>query len=138
MALLGRDEILKADDLKTEDIPVPEWASKDNPDAFVRVRMLTGTERDKFEASMVEMKKDGSAKANRENVRARLLILCVVNERGELMFNNADIKLLGGKSAKALERVVNAVNELNAFTEEDLDSLAEDFGDGPSEDSTSD
>jgi hypothetical protein len=132
MALLGRNAILEADDLKTEDVPVPEWGGE------VRVRMLTGEERDAYEASMVEMKKDGSAKSNRENVRARLLILCIVNEQGEQMFNRADIKLLGRKSAKALERVINKVNELNGITDEELDSLAEGFDNAPSEDSTSD
>lgn len=132
MALLGRNAILEADDLKTEDVPVPEWGGE------VRVRMLTGEERDAYEASMVEMKKDGSAKANRENVRARLLILCIVNEQGEQMFNRADIKLLGRKSAKALERVINKVNELNGITDEELDTLAEGFDNAPSEDSTSD
>ena len=132
MALLGRNQILDAKDLKTEDVPVPEWGGE------VRIRMLTGEERDAYEASMVEMKKDGSAKANRDNVRARLLILCIVNEQGEQMFNRADIKLLGRKSAKALERVIEKVNELNGITEKDIEELAEGFDSAPSEDSTSD
>jgi hypothetical protein len=132
MALLGRNAILEADDLKTEDIPVPEWGGE------VRIRMLTGEERDAYEASMVELKKDGSAKANRDNVRARLLILCIVNEQGEQMFNKADIKLLGRKSAKALERVINKVNEMNGISEKDIEELAEGFEPAPSEGSTSD
>jgi hypothetical protein len=132
MALLGREGILNANDMKTEDVPVPEWGGE------VRIRTLTGTERDEFEASMVEMKKDGSAKRNVENVRARLLILCIINERGEQMFNRADIKLLGRKSAAALDRVANACNKLNAFSEEDIEELAENFDSAPSEDSTSD
>lgn len=132
MALLGRNQILDAKDLLTEDVPVPEWGGE------VRVRMLTGEERDAYEASMVELKKDGSAKANRDNVRARLLILCIVNEQGEQMFNRADIKLLGRKSAKALERVIEKVNELNGITEKDIEELAEGFDSAPSEDSTSD
>lgn len=132
MALLGRNQILDAKDLQTEDVPVPEWGGE------VRIRMLTGEERDAYEASMVELKKDGSAKANRENVRARLLILCIVNEQGEQMFNRADIKLLGRKSAKALERVINKVNEMNGISEKDIEELAEGFDSAPSEDSTSD
>jgi hypothetical protein len=100
--------------------------------------MLTGEERDAFEASMVELKKDGSAKANRENVRARLLVLCIVNENGEQMFNRADIKLLGRKSAKALERVINKANELNGISEKDIEELAEGFEDAPSDGGTSD
>lgn len=132
MALLGRNQILDAKDLQTEDVPVPEWGGE------VRIRMLTGEERDAYEASMVELKKDGSAKANRENVRARLLVLCIVNEQGEQMFNRADIKLLGRKSAKALERVINKVNEMNGISEQDIEALAEGFDNAPSEDSTTD
>jgi hypothetical protein len=132
MALLGRNQILDAKDLQTEDVPVPEWGGE------VRIRMLTGEERDAYEASMVELKKDGSAKANRENVRARLLILCIVNEAGEQMFNRAEIKLLGRKSAKALERVINKLNEMNGISEKDIEELAEGFDNAPSEDSTSD
>jgi hypothetical protein len=132
MALLGRNQILDAKDLKTEDIPVPEWGGE------VRIRMLTGEERDQFEASMVELKKDGTTKANRENVRARLLVLCIVNEQGEQMFNRADIKLLGRKSAKALERVINAANELNGISEKDIEDLAEGFDSDPNEGGTSD
>lgn len=133
MALLSRDQILDAKDMKTVDVSVPEWGGE------VRIRMLSGTERDAFEASMIEMKKDGSQKRNVENVRARLVALCIVNEQGETMFNRADIRMLGNKSAAALQRVFDACNELNAVTEEDIETIAEtSFVDGPSESSTSD
>lgn len=132
MALLSRDAILDAKDLKTKDIPVPEWGGD------VRIRMLTGKERDEFEASLVEMKKDGSAKRNIENVRARLATLCIVNEQGELMFNRADIRMLGNKSSAALGRVFDAINELNAFSDEDIEELAEGFDETPTESSTTD
>lgn len=132
MVLLSRDQILNADDLKTEDVTVPEWGGT------VRIRTLTGTERDAFEASMVEMKKDGSVKRQVENVRARLVTLCIINEAGEQVFNNADVRLLGNKSAAALDRVAAAAQELNAFSDSDIAELAEGFGSGPSESSTSD
>ena len=44
---LTRDAILQATDLTFEDVAVPEWGG------VVRVRGLTGTERDAFEASVV-------------------------------------------------------------------------------------
>ncbi len=132
MALLGRNQILDADDLKTKDVPVPEWGGE------VRIKMLTGEQRDAYESSMVKMRKDGSPEQNLENVRARLLVLCIVNEQGEQMFNKADIKLLGRKSAAALDRVATAAQELNGISEADMKELAEDFGDDPNEDSTSD
>jgi len=47
MSLLSKTAILAANDLKSEDIEVPEWGGA------VRVRSFTGRERDAFEASMV-------------------------------------------------------------------------------------
>jgi hypothetical protein len=132
MAILGRNGILDAQDLETREVAVPEWGGE------VLVRALTGEERDAFESSQVELNKNGSPKANMENIRARLVVLCVINEDGERIFNRADIKLLGRKSAKALERVVNVCNELNGFSEEDVEALAEGFDGAPSEGATSD
>jgi len=40
--LLTRDEILKAEDIQYETVPVPEWA----PGGTVRVKTLSGEERD--------------------------------------------------------------------------------------------
>lgn len=132
MALLGRNAILEADDLKTEDVHVPEWGGD------VRIRMLTGEQRDAYETSMVELKKDGTPKSNTENVRARLVALCIVNENNEQMFNKADVKLLGRKSAAALDRVATAAQRLNGISDEDIEELAEGFDGAPDEGSTSD
>ncbi len=132
MAILGRNQILDADDLKTEEVPVPEWGGE------VLIRSLTGEQRDEYESSMFEMKKDGTPRQNLANVRARLVMLCIVNEQGEQMFNKADIKLLGRKSAAALERVASAAQKLNAISDEDIEELAEGFEDAPNEPSTSD
>lgn len=130
MALLNHSDILAADDLKTEDVAVPEWGGT------VRIKALTGTERDEFEQSLMEVKKDGSVKSQRANVRARLVAKVIVNEAGELIFNNADIPALGRKSAAALDRVATAAQRLNAFSDADIEELAENFADAPSESST--
>lgn len=132
MALLGREAILEAKDMKTKDIPVPEWGGD------VRIRMLSGRERDDFEASMVDMRKDGSQVRNIANLRARLVSLCAVNEAGERLFSPPDIKLLGEKSAAALQRVFNACQELNAVSDDDVEELAEGFSSDPAGSSTSD
>lgn len=138
--LLSRDNILGADDLDTEDVPVPEWAPKGaaNPAAYeVRLRMLTGTERDKFERMMAEAQTNSSKKKNAENFRARMVALCAVDDHGARLFNNADIAVLGAKSSKALSRVFDACQKMNGFTESDVEELTEGFGDAPEEDSTS-
>lgn len=131
MALLTKDQILAADDRKKERVEVPEWGGE------VIVRSLTGKERDDFEASMISVKK-GKREDNLENFRARLVALCVVNEKGERLFvSRHDIAMLGQKSAAALERVYSKAQELNAFSESDVEELTEDFDEDPVGASTS-
>lgn len=136
MGLLSKDQILKADDLKTVDIPVPEWADGEATD--VRLRTLTGEERDQFEADSVTFNKKGEAKQNFANTRARLVAMVLINEDGTPQFSAYDIPDLGRKSAVALDRVFMKAQDMNGFTPEDLEKLAEGFEPGPSEDSTTD
>ena len=128
--ILSRDDILKADDLETEDVDVPEWGG------VVRIRGLTGTQRDAFEASVVKM--NGTNKQyNLTNLRARFVALCVVDADGKRLFTDADVKQLGEKSATALERVWTAARKLSGMSEDDVEELAEGFADGQSDGSTS-
>lgn len=132
MALLNKSQILAADDLVTEDIEVPEWGGT------VRIKTLTGEQRDEFESSQVEINKKGQPKQNMANLRARLVSLVVVDDEGKEMFSKYDIPDLGRKSAKALDRVFEKASEMNGFSEEDIAELAEGFGGTPSGVSTTD
>lgn len=133
MALLSRDDILKVEDRKYELLDVPEWGGE------VRLRTLTGRERDEFEASTVETNKKGQQRTNLVNIRARLVSLCLVDEEGNRMFTEKrDVILLGEKSAAALERVFAKCNEMNGLSEKDVEELAENFSETPSESSDSD
>jgi hypothetical protein len=131
MALLSREEILGADDLKTVDLYVPEWGGE------VRLRTLTGEERDKFEASFT-VQRGNKTKQNAANFRARLVSMCIVNEKGQRLFSPADINALGRKSVSALQRVFNKCNEMNGLSDEDVEELTEGFGEEAAEASTSD
>ena len=111
MALLGRDQILGAVDLEHVDVDVPEWGGT------VRVRMMTGAERDAFEAATV-VRHGKKVETNLANIRARLVALCVVDEKGERLFSEADAEALGKKSGSALGRVFEAAQRLNGLTEE--------------------
>ncbi len=130
MGLLTRDQIVNADDLETRDVEVPEW------NGTVRVKALTGRERDEFEQSTVEQKKNGQVKQNLTNFRAKLVALTVVDEDGAKVFTQKDVAYLGLKSAAALQRVFNVAAELSGMSEKDIDELTEDFDDDPSEPST--
>jgi hypothetical protein len=131
MAMLSREDIFAAKDLKYMDLDVPEWGGS------VRIKMLTGAERDEFEASTVKMGKGNKPEQNLANLRARLVSLCLVDEDNTKLFAKQDIGHLGQKSAAALERVFKACQEHNAMTEQDIEDLTEGFSEGQSESSTS-
>jgi hypothetical protein len=115
--LLGRAAILAAQDMGTEDIEVPEWGGS------VRIKTLTGAERDEWEQS-VTVGKGRNREVAIANLRAKLLVIVIVDENGKAVFDYSDIQALGKKSAKALERVFDAARKLNGLTDEDVEELA--------------
>lgn len=131
MTLLTKDQILGAEDLTHEEVDVPEWGGT------VRVRMLTGTERDDFEASCVQQA-GKVRRVNIRNIRAKLVALCIVDATGNRVFSDTDVKALGAKSAKALDRVYDAACKLNGLSDEDVDKMAEGLGDAQSDSATTD
>lgn len=126
MAILNKDLILAADDMKTTDVDVPEWGGT------VRLRTLTGGERDKFESDSIDQR-GKSNKMNLINLRARLVALCAVDETGKRMFGDNEVSKLGAKSAAVLDRLFQAAQELNGMTQKDVEELTEGFEDGQTE-----
>lgn len=116
VALLSKDSILAADDLPYKDVAVPEWGGA------VRVRAMSGGERDAYEAMIYEIKGD-NVKVNHVNARARLVALSVVDETGAMLFSVDDVEALGKKSARALDRVYAAARKLNAISPADVEEL---------------
>jgi hypothetical protein len=115
MALLNKEQVLAAQDLHYEVVLVPEW------DGELRLRSMTGAERDLYEQSFFTARAD--EKAPVPNVRARLVAFCAVDEAGNRMFSDADVEALGAKSARALERVYQVATKLNAVTDKDIEEL---------------
>lgn len=115
---LNKAEILAIDDLKFEDVQIPEWGG-----AWVRVRTLQANERDRFEASTVQ-RNGKKVTTNLDNIRARLCLLCMVDEDGERLFQEEDTFPLGGKSAAALDRIFTVAQRLNGLRDEDVEELA--------------
>lgn len=139
MPTFGRDQVAKAKDVQYDSVPVPEWAPEGEPEPelwVLKLKGMTGTERDRFEASM--QPRGNSKKPNLENFRARLIVKCAVDDEGNTIFNNGDVKMLGEKSAKSISRIFDKCQEMNGLSEDDVESLTEDFDDGHSAGSTSD
>lgn len=121
MTYLSKDDILKADDLPTRDVEVPEWGG------IVRVRGLTGTERDRFEFSLAAAQNNPS----QVEVRAQIVGRCLVDGDGERLFSDKEIAKLGAKSGAALDRVFDVVRELSGMGDAAVEQAAEDFGGAP-------
>jgi hypothetical protein len=133
MALIkDKSQILGAINLPTEDVYVPEWK------ATVRLRGLTGIERDKYEESCVKMR-GGVQQANISNATSRLVAWCMVDESGsKLFYGEDDVKELGKQPASAIQRCFTVACRLSGLTEDDINELTEGFDDAPNDASTSD
>jgi hypothetical protein len=117
MGLLNREQILLADDLQTEDVPVPEWGG------MVRVRALTAGERDRWEAATY-LDAQGGRVQTPEDIRAKLVALTCVDETGALMFSLDDVAALTKKNGAAMTRVYAVSSRLSFVTSADVEELA--------------
>lgn len=124
-----RDSILEADDLALVPVEVAEWG------LTLYVRQLRGVERDAFEQSMFEVKGDDLAE-NLANLRARYLVLCIVDEAGERVFTADDADALGQKNGKALDTLYDRARKVNGLTPADVEELAGNSSASPGDDST--
>jgi hypothetical protein len=117
---LSRDQIFDADDSRSEEVYVPEWRAPTGEDT-VRVKGLTGAERERYEASVGYVK--GDRWVPKGNAAARLVVMSVIDEKGQALFSDEDVNRLGRKSSAALKRVVDVCRRLSGLTEEDMDWL---------------
>lgn len=131
--LLTADAILAADDRATEDVHVPEWGGT------VRVMALSGTDRDAYEAAMVDARKQDTVAAVRlHNFRAKLVVKCLVNDQGERLFEDKQVKALAAKSGAVLDRLFDVARRLSGMDKDAVEEAAGNSESGQSDNSTSD
>lgn len=116
MAILTKEQIAAANDIITEIVSIPEWGGD------IILKCMTGTERDAFEASVFEQKgKD--LQRNMSNLRAKLLSKCIVDEKGNRLFADKEIEIIGKKSAKVLDKLYEVSIKLNGIGQKDVEEL---------------
>jgi len=129
LGYLSRDAILAAEDRTYEDVDCPEWGGT------VRLRSITGAQRDAYEQGIVQQR--GNSRAlNLRNARAKLIVLCAVDDTGKPLFTEADVNALGRKNAKPLDRLFDACRRLAGLSDDDVERLTEDFDETQGDDST--
>ena len=135
-SLLTKAAILAADDLTTIDVDVPEWGGA------VRIKSMTGAERDGFEDSLFVDVSDGKGGTKRvqnlKHLRAKLVAASLVDEDGTPVFTMDEVASLAKKSAAALNRCFEAAQKLNGMGQPAEVEAKNDSPSAPSAASTSD
>lgn len=107
MGLLSKAAILAAVDLKTEDVAVPAWGGT------VRIRTMTGQERDEFRAAIAAT--EGEAGVPIGKFSAALLVAACVDESGARLFTAGDMAALQAKAAASLDAPAAVAMRLNGL-----------------------
>lgn len=107
MTLLSKSAILAATDLKHEDVHVPAWGGT------VRIRTMTGAERDEFRASIAAS--EGGAGVPIGKFSAALLVAACVDESGARLFTAGDMAALQAKAAASLDAPAAVAMRLNGL-----------------------
>ncbi len=131
MGFLTREQIADVDDVDYDVVPCPEWGGD------VRIRSIRGTQRDAYEQSLVEQR-GNSRQMNLRNARAKLIILCAVDAEGRPLFTSEDLRMLGAKNAKPLDRLFDACRVIAGLGDDDVERLTENFGATPDDGDFSD
>ena len=121
------DQILAADDIILEQVSIPELG-----DMTLYVKTMTAAERDSFEISCVK-----NGKQDLNNMRAKLCVRTLVDEKGERIFTDTEAEQLGKKSTKALQKIFNVATRINALTPKDMEELVKNSKPDQSADSSS-
>ena len=125
---LGKQAILDVSDAAFTTVYIPEWGGD------IRLRTMTGKDRDAFEISFSKALQDGKA----QNMRAAMLVRCICDDDGALLFSKSDATALGTKSAAALDPLFTAAQKLNKMTKQDIEELEGNLDGHPSDSSDSD
>lgn len=108
---------------RTERVYIDQWQ------CVAIVRVMTGAERDAYEAEITGTRMPGKGQTrvlNLANIRARLVARCLIDEDGETLYNwrlPADLDELGKTDAAILDVIFRTASELNGISEKDIETL---------------
>jgi len=114
--LLTKEQILAAQDITFEEVEVSEWGG------IIRMKSLTGAERDKYESEIVKMKGNETSIVLKD-LKVKLLALCIVDGEGNRIFTDGELSLLGGKNAKVINQLFEKAQSLCGLGNKDVEEL---------------
>lgn len=110
-----------------ERVEVPEWGR------WVFVRSISAAERDAFDNRSVKRKRGGAVETNLDNYSARMVALCMCDENGKAMFDDAEKGAieLGKAGSSAIRRIFDVCFRLNGLRQADVDDAVKNSESGP-------
>jgi len=121
LKILSFEEIMQADDLDTEKVPVPEWGGA------VLMKTMSGKNRDDYiqilQGRMVGTGK-GRKLSNYRGLSASLLQQCLIKKDESPLFTAAQIKDLQGKNGAVISRLVEKAQEMNGLTDDEVEKIS--------------
>lgn len=102
---LDRAAILGAAKLKIIAVEVPEW------NGTVHLREMTAGQRDQFDA--LQLAADEASRF--QDIRARLLVMCLCDESGALMFAGSDVATVSGFPSGVVSRLWESCLDINGM-----------------------
>lgn len=133
--LITGEEFLAADDTIYAVVDLsdlPGYSGKS-----IRVRSLTGKERDRYDQSITVQHGGGKVSVNMLNARAKIVALASINAEGERLFTDKQAQDLGDRNAKALGRIFDEVAKISGMSDEAPEEAKEDFTQDPSSEPSS-
>lgn len=106
-----KDIILNAQDCPLEPVDVPQW----NTTVYVPVLSL---------ADLDDLRKIAASKADDTSAGAAMAVRVIRDENGDRVFSDDDAPALAKKSAKVVNRVIEAFNRHNGIGQQAQDDAA--------------
>jgi hypothetical protein len=107
-------------------VEIPEWQMR------LRVRGMTGGERDAWEGALADAQKPGSLGKNWWRYqRATMVSRCVIDSQGARLFSRDDVMRLDELDARGLDRIYDAARKASGITQEDVEQMAGNSSSGP-------
>jgi hypothetical protein len=133
---LSFEEIVAADDIQYETVPVPEWPTSNGQPGAVRLRTLRGFERDEY-VQILQGRMTGSGDdrrlTNYKNLPSILLQKVMVKADGSALFTPAQVMTLQQKNADVINRLFTKAQEMNGLTDDEVVDTAKNSATDPND-----
>ena len=107
---------------RVEKVDVPELGD------FCYLRVLTARERDAFDQSTGDPL---TKKLTVDNITARLVVLCLCNEKGVRLYNNGEASHVGDMPTTVIELLYNESRRINGMLPEAVEDAAKNSEETP-------